>query len=423
MGNADETARGAGQGGGASPGAAAADSAATDPAATGAPAAAAAAADEAASADDAALARTRAAIDAVDAEIVALLARRRALVAEVVEWKRAHGQPVYHPAREEDLIWQRRRQARAAGLSPDLVEDVFRRILRESRVAQSESLSGHALRPGATVLVVGGGGGMGGFFRRRFESAGYVVHVLERDDWPAVDRLAAGAALALLAVPIEVTPAAARRLGPHLPPDCVLADVTSVKSAALEAMLAAHPGPVVGLHPMFGPSTSTLDKQIVVVTAGRDDPACGWVTDQLAAWGAVVVPATAAEHDDVMTVVQGLRHFATFAFGQFLHRRGVDLGRSLEVSAPIYRLELGMVGRLFAQDPRLYAEIILATPERRAVLEAFIDSVSANRELLRAGDKDAFCRAFEAIAAWFGPFADQAIRESNYLIDKLVERF
>lgn len=372
---------------------------------------------------DEALARARARIDALDAEIVALLARRRTLVDEVVQWKRAHGQPVYHPAREEDLISQRRSQARAAGLSPDLVEDVFRRILRESRVAQSETLSGHALRPGAAVLVVGGGGGMGGFFLRRFEAAGYQVRVLEREDWPRVAALAAGADLAVLAVPIEVTPTAARLLGPHLPESCVLADVTSVKSAALAAMLEAHPGPVVGLHPMFGPATSTLDKQIVVATAGRDEPACRWVTDQLAAWGAVVVPVAAAEHDDVMTVVQGLRHFATFAFGQFLHRQGVDLGRSLEVSAPIYRLELGMVGRLFAQDPRLYAEIILATPERRAVLEAFVDSVASNRDLLRAGDKDAFCAAFQAIAAWFGPFADQAIRESNYLIDKLVERF
>jgi chorismate mutase/prephenate dehydrogenase len=369
------------------------------------------------------LAAARARIDTIDERLVALVAERRAVVEEVVRWKRAHDLPVYHPAREEDIVSQRRAQARAVGLSPDLVEDVFRRILRESRVTQTERLGDHALRPGAAVLVVGGAGEMGAFFCRRFAAAGYEVRVLERGDWARVDTLAAGVALAVLSVPIDVTPEAARRLGPHLPPDGVLVDLTSVKGPALAAMLAAHAGPVLGLHPMFGPTTASLDKQIVVATAGRDDEACRWVRDQLAAWGAVVVPATAAEHDEVMTIVQALRHFATFAFGQFLCRRGVDLARTLDVSAPIYRLELGMVGRLFAQDPRLYAEIIFATPERRAVLAEFVDSLAANRALLESGDKEAFCRAFESVSGWFGPFAEQALRESSYLIDRLVEWF
>jgi len=370
-----------------------------------------------------ALAAARERIDAIDEQLVALVAERRAVVEELIRWKRAHGLPVYHPAREEDIVSRRRAQARAAGVSPALVEDVFRRILRESRVTQTERMSDHALRPGAAVLVVGGAGAMGAFFCGRFAAAGYDVRVLERGDWSRAGALAAGVELAVLAVPIDATPEAAARLGPHLPPGCVLADLTSVKGPALEAMLSAHPGPVLGLHPMFGPTTSSLDKQIVVATAGRDDEACRWVRDQLAAWGAIVVPATAAEHDDLMIVVQALRHFATFAFGQFLYRRGVDLARTLEVSAPIYRLELGMVGRLFAQDPRLYAEIIFATPERRAVLAQFAESLAASRDLLASGDKEAFCRAFEEIAEWFGPFAEQALRESSYLIDRLVEWF
>lgn len=373
--------------------------------------------------DDGTLAALRTKIDGVDERLVALLAERRALVDEVATWKRAHGQPVYHPAREEDLISRRRSQARGAGLDADLVEDVFRRILRGSRVSQTQTMAGHAVRPGATVLLVGGRGEMGQILGRWFGAAGYVVRTLERDDWPRARELAGGVDLALLAVPIEVTPEAARRLAPFLPPTAVLADVTSVKQPALEAMLAAHAGPVVGLHPMFGPTTHSLDKQIVVVTPGRDEPAWSWVVDQLVTWGAIAVPATVEEHDEVMTVVQALRHFATFAFGQFLHRRGIDLSRSLEFSAPIYRLELGMVGRLFAQDPGLYAEIILATPARRAVLGEFLDSVASNRELLASGDREAFCAAFRAIAEWFGPFAEQAIRESSYLIDKLVERF
>ncbi|MDW7710555.1 MAG: bifunctional chorismate mutase/prephenate dehydrogenase [Deferrisomatales bacterium] len=362
-------------------------------------------------------------IDAVDARLVELLAARRDLVAQVAELKGARGLPLYHPAREEDLISRRREQGRRAGLDPDLVEDVFRRLLRSSRVAQSRSLAVRGVRPGAVVLLVGGGGSMGRGLHGWFRTAGYEVRVLEREDWDRVAELAAGADLAVLAVPIDATADAAARLGPHLPPECVLADITSVKAAPLDAMLRAHPGPVVGLHPMFGPTTATMDQQIVVVTPGRDEPACRWVLDQLAAWGAVLVEATAEEHDEVMGVVQALRHFATFAFGQFLCRQGVPLARTLEFSSPIYRLELGMVGRLFAQDPALYAEILFATPERRELLRGYLESVAQNLAMVEAGDKEGFCAEFRRVASWFGPFGDQAMRESSYLIEKLVERF
>ncbi|HSH69111.1 MAG TPA: bifunctional chorismate mutase/prephenate dehydrogenase [Deferrisomatales bacterium] len=369
------------------------------------------------------LASLRDKIDDLDRRLVDLLAERGGVVAEVAEWKRAHDQPVYHPAREEDLISRRRAQGLGVGLDPDLVEDIFRRVMRDSRQTQGATLASHGVRPGARVLVVGGAGAMGRCLTRWFSEAGYRVAVLDRDDWGRVEPLCEGAELTILSVPIEATAAVAARLAPHLPARCVLADVTSIKSGPMAAMLAAHPGPVLGLHPMFGPTTTSLDKQIVVATPGREAAACQWLLDQLAAWGAVIVTANAADHDETMGFVQALRHFASFAFGQYLYRKGVDLHRTLDFSAPIYRLELGMVGRLFAQDPGLYAEIIFATPERRTLLREYIESVAENVRMIEAGDRDTFIAEFGRIAEWFGPFSDQAIRESSYLIDKLVERF
>ena len=82
-----------------------------------------------------------------------------------------------------------------------------------------------------------------------------------------------------------------------------------------------------------------------------------------------------------------------------------------------------MVGRLFAQDPSLYAEIIFASPERCTLLEEYLDSLSTNYEMVKNGDKKAFLTEFNKVADWFGPFSEQAMRESSYLIDKLIERF
>jgi len=372
---------------------------------------------------DALLGDARRRIDGIDRALLELLKERKEAVAEVAEVKKTHGLPVYHPAREEDLLSRRREEALKAGLDADMVEEVFRTLLRTSRISQTEVLAGKAVRPGAKVLLLGGRGSMGRTLAAWFSGAGYEVRILDREDWDDAPALAQGVDLAILAVPIAVTGEAARKIAPLLPPHAILADITSIKSEPMQAMLAAHPGPVLGLHPMFGPTTHSLDKQIVVVCEGRGGAAAHWVAEQLAAWGAVIVEASAEEHDRVMDVVQGLRHFATFAFGQFLCRMDVDLRRTLEFSSPIYRLELGMVGRLFAQDPELYADIIFSTPARRDLLKRYVDSMKRNLDLLTSADAEGFIEEFRKVSEWFGPFGDQAIRESTYLIDKMIERF
>jgi chorismate mutase/prephenate dehydrogenase len=362
-------------------------------------------------------------IDAIDKQLVELLAQRRRVVQQVVEVKQQHDLPTFHPAREENLISTRRAQASEAGLDPDYIEDLFRTVLRHSRVGQLDTLGRRGVRPGAKVLIVGGRGNMGRFLASWFRQSDYDVRILDRDDWPQVRSLTPGVELCLLAVPIDITPSVAAQIAPHLPNSCVLADITSLKRQPLEAMLQSYAGPVVGLHPLFGPATTTMDKQIVVVTPGRQMEHCQWLLDQLTVWGNILVETSAAEHDEIMGIVQALRHFATFTFGQFLHSRGVPILRTLELSSPIYRLELAMVGRLFAQDPALYAEIVFATPERLALLKDYLQSLQQNLGLVERGDKAEFVARFRKVAEWFGPFSEQAMRESTFLVEKLVHRF
>jgi len=82
-----------------------------------------------------------------------------------------------------------------------------------------------------------------------------------------------------------------------------------------------------------------------------------------------------------------------------------------------------MVGRLFAQDPSLYSEIIFASPKRLTLLKDYLSSLTNNLAMVEKGDKEMFRTEFKKIADWFGSFSEQAMRESTYLIDKLIERF
>jgi chorismate mutase len=71
----------------------------------------------------------RARIDALDDALVALLAERAAVVADLWAAKGAHGEPVRDAAREAAVYARLRTRARAAGLEPDAVEAVFRAIV------------------------------------------------------------------------------------------------------------------------------------------------------------------------------------------------------------------------------------------------------------------------------------------------------
>ncbi len=368
-------------------------------------------------------------IDELDHQLVELLARRQEVVEEVVAFKKERQLSVYHPAREADMIDARRQHGREVGLDVDYLEEIFRNIMRYSRSTQTAEISRIGVKPDAEILIVGGSGGMGRLFHRWFTGSGYKVRILEIGDWGRVAELCKDIDLALVSVPIAETVAAITRLAPHLSENCILADLTSVKGLSVSAMCDNFAGSVLGLHPMFGPDTKSMERQIVVVTPGRERFEDRWVAEQLAVWGGVVVRAAAREHDEIMAVVQALRHFATFTFGRFLYQHQVDLQRTLEFSSPIYRLELDMVGRLFAQDPELYSEIIFATPERLKLLQDYLESFAENLEIVTGQDVDVsagrekFITEFKEIAEWFGPFSDQAIRESGYLIDKLTERF
>ncbi|CFQ45844.1 MULTISPECIES: bifunctional chorismate mutase/prephenate dehydrogenase [Yersinia] len=354
-------------------------------------------------------------IDEVDKALLDLLAKRLHLVAEVGEVKSRYGLPIYVPDREALMLASRRQEAEALGVPPDLIEDVLRRIMRESYTSENDkgfkTLCPN-LRP---VVIIGGQGQMGRLFTRMLNLSGYQVKTLEQDEWPQAESILADAGMVIVSVPIHITEEVIGRL-PKLPSDCILLDLASVKSRPLQAMLAVHDGPVVGLHPMFGPDVGSLAKQVVVYCDGRDPQAYQWLLEQLQVWGARLHRTSAVEHDQNMAFIQALRHFATFAYGLHLAEENVQLEQLLALSSPIYRLELAMVGRLFAQDPQLYADIIMSSEDNLALIKRYYKRFGEAITLLEQSDKKAFVQSFQKVEHWFGDYAERFLVESRSLL-------
>lgn len=354
-------------------------------------------------------------IDVVDGQLVQLLSQRLALVAEVGEVKSANGLPIYAPDREAAMLEKRRGEAEALGVSGDLIEDILRRLMRESYHREKDT-GFKCLAPElGDVVIVGGAGKLGSVFARMFTLSGYRVRILEQNDWPQAGELLANAGLVLVSVPIHHTQGVIEQLG-ELRPGCILADLTSTKGGPLAAMMAAHDGPVVGLHPMFGPDILSMAKQVIVYCDGRGQTQYQWLIEQMKIWGAKLSPSSAEEHDEAMTLVQGMRHFTSFVYGQHLAQEDPDLQQLLSFSSPIYRLELAMVGRLFAQDPSLYADIIFSSERNREMLSRYLKRFESARQMLEAGDKQGFISSFNEVSEWFGDFSQQFLVESRNML-------
>lgn len=354
-------------------------------------------------------------IDEVDQELVALFARRLKLVAGVGEVKSRQGVPIYAPDRETIMLAKRRAEAQAQGVPPDLIEDVLRRFMRESYASEKDT-GFKCMNPTlGKVVVVGGAGQLGSLFAHLLTLSGYQVSILEKDDWAQADTLVANAGLVVVAVPIDQTVTVIQQL-PSLPADCLLVDLTSIKAEPIAAMTAVHPGPVLGLHPMFGPDVPSLAKQVIIYSEGRGAAEYEWLLAQMRIWGARLQAVDAQEHDQAMSLVQALRHFTSFAYGAHLCAEQADIAQLLRLSSPIYRLELAMVGRLFAQDPNLYADIILSSPANLAMVRRYHRRFGELLTELEQGNREAFVQQFSTVSDFFGDYADTFLKESRNLL-------
>ncbi|MGN1393060.1 MAG: bifunctional chorismate mutase/prephenate dehydrogenase [Succinivibrionaceae bacterium] len=357
-------------------------------------------------------------IDEVDKELINVISKRLSLVKEVGKIKSREGTPVYVPEREFSLLEKRRLDAINSGISPDLIEDVLVRLMRESYGAENGA-GFRCLNPNIKkIVIIGGRGGIGSIFTKLFRSSGYTVEVMGSRDWNLAPNIFKDAGLVIVSVPIDKTEDVIKKLD-YLDDNCILADFTSTKTKPLQTMLATHKGPVVGLHPMFGPDISNMAKQLIIWAEGRRDNECLWLFKQFELWGAHVVRISAQAHDHAMSYIQALRHFTTFAYGLFLTHENPSLTDLINLSSPIYRMELMMVGRLFAQDPSLYADIILSNKDNILIIERYAKQILDAIEILKNNDREGFIEEFKNCRVFFGKYAEDFLKESCSLLAKM----
>jgi prephenate dehydrogenase len=200
----------------------------------------------------------------------------------------------------------------------------------------------------------------------------------------------------IVAVPIAVTVDVIDEIGPHVPDDALLCDITSVKRKPVEAMK-QYSDEVLGMHPMYAPSNSIPGQKVVLCPVKGKK----W-TEMEEFWmenDAEIHVTEPEQHDKAMSIVQGLMHFSELVVAETIRKSDLSGPQMSEYSSPVYQLITDLTARMLNQKPGLYGSIQAENPENEEVREKFIESAEDMREII--GDSDEFAEKFHELGEEF----------------------
>ena len=251
--------------------------------------------------------------------------------------------------------------------------------------------------PGPTLGIVGGAGRMGSWFAELMERQGFTVLRSDLDTELTPRAMTVRCDVVVVSVPIAETLKVIREIGPLLPEDGLLMDLTSVKKAPLEAMLVHSAAQVVGLHPLLGPEAGFNSGGRVVVCAGRGETGLSWITQVLLARGLTPVYLDADEHDRMMGLIQGANHFSTLALALTVSRSGFEASDLSRCATETFRERLARIRFMMEQPVELFGSLLMDNPAAAEFSAQFLEGARGLLEIIMTKDKQAFGNLFASV--------------------------
>ena len=253
------------------------------------------------------------------------------------------------------------------------------------------------------VGIIGGTGAMGQLFKRFFEKEGLNVLISSDKTQLSPKELAKQADVVIFSIPISKTVPIIQEISPFAKKGSVLADFTSLKKDAVKTMQKYAPAGVeiVGMHPLFGPGINSFDGQTMVLCPGKGYAWLKWFKKIFKHGKLKVRIISPEEHDELMAIIQALRHFNIISYAKALKDSNVPLKQLISYSTPQNYLQMMGISHLLKQSPELYADIQLSNPHTKKILHKYFASVQKLKKIVDKNDKKAFIKFFKESQNFF----------------------
>lgn len=198
--------------------------------------------------------------------------------------------------------------------------------------------------------------------------------------------------IVIISVPIHFTPSVIREIAPFMRKESLLIDVTSVKEIPSKTMKEELSEDVEYLptHPIFGPRTTELDNQVIVLTPDKKGKWFDKVYKYLDNKNMRIIETTAEKHDYMMSIVQVLTHFSFISTASAMEKLKVDIGETEDFESPIYNLMIDMIARIVAQNPYLTYYIQSMNNNGSKIRNTFANAVNELRDVINNEQEDKF---------------------------------
>lgn len=286
------------------------------------------------------------------------------------------------------------------------------------------------------IAVIGGTRGLGKWIATFLKSRGFNVVITGRDKITG-ERVskkigvnytnnnisaASEADIVIVSVPIDSMTSTIKEVAGVMKKGSLLMDVTSVKEEPAKVMYecAAQGVEILPTHPMFGPRIRSLDGQVVVITPQKKGEWYNRVYKFLEKENARVLVTTPQIHDQMMSIVQGLTHFAYISIAATIERLQVDIKESRKFASPIYNLMVDMIARIVAQNPYLFYSIQTHNRYTKKTHETFISTYKDLMDMVSNQNENEFVKVMGSAAKHLDDL-EAALGRSDKAISALNE--
>lgn len=277
-------------------------------------------------------------------------------------------------------------------------------------------------------LGIIGAGAMGSWFARFARQNGWDVSITDinvakaRQVAKEVGVEAAGsneeavvdADIAVVAVPIAVTPEVVREVAKHVRAGSLLMDVASAKADVVEEMRKLDVKfELVSLHPLFGPGARSVKNRIFVSVPIRPGKVYRGFKQRMGELGAEVVEMKADDHDRLMAITQCMTHFVLMAYLSAL--RSMKRAKQAEkLQTPISSSLFELAKAFLATSPDMHGELQVQNKYSSIARSAMLEACRSLDVALEAGDVKALRKVFEDARSLIGPAKTRAAYKKLY---------
>lgn len=196
--------------------------------------------------------------------------------------------------------------------------------------------------------------------------------------------------LCINAVTVKYTIPAFQEVIPHLPKECILSDISSVKTG-LKDFYESTGMHYVSTHPMFGPTFANLgdlSRESAIVINEGEYMGRAFFRDLYHRLGLNVIELSFAEHDETMSYSLSIPFVSTFVFAAVM--------RHQDAPGTTFKRHMKIARGVLSEDDTLLREILF-NPHTKPQVEKIRAELKEMLQIIDNRDEEAMARYLEKI--------------------------